>query len=65
VCPVPDAIVLERRARSFVPVAGPAACTGCGACEQHCPAEGAIRILPARADARGRVCLTVAGSDAD
>ena len=64
VCPVDDAIVLERREHALVPVAGPSACTGCGACVEHCPAEGAIRIFPASDDGDARVRVIRTAIDA-
>ncbi len=41
---------MSRRARSFVPTDGPADCTGCGICREHCPANGAIRLGPGSHD---------------
>lgn len=57
VCPVPGVIILERGDRAFVPVAGGMPCVGCGVCQHHCPAEGAIRIVPLIDDDQGRVRL--------
>lgn len=62
VCPVPDAIALERRNGGFVPVAGPAACRGCGLCQQQCPAEGAIRIIASEDRGDHRVRLLTPGT---
>jgi ferredoxin len=63
VCPVPDVIVLERREGALVPVAGAAVCTGCGACLQHCPADGAIRIVPAGDEGGDHLRVITAGTD--
>jgi NAD-dependent dihydropyrimidine dehydrogenase PreA subunit len=59
---VPDAIALERRDGGFVPVAGPAACRGCGLCQQQCPAEGAIRIVAAEDGGDHHVRLLTPGT---
>ena len=55
VCPIPDVVKLSRGKHAFVPVAGEAHCVGCGLCQYHCPAEGAIRIIPCDDDMRIRV----------
>ncbi|MBX3667972.1 MAG: 4Fe-4S dicluster domain-containing protein [Rhodocyclaceae bacterium] len=61
-CPIPGAIELNKRGSGYVPVAGDAPCTGCGICQQHCPAQGAISVL---AGAAAKVRLRPAPRDAD
>jgi ferredoxin-type protein NapG len=45
VCPVPKALTLTKAKNVYVPAVGEP-CVGCGICEHHCPAEGAIRVVP-------------------
>jgi NAD-dependent dihydropyrimidine dehydrogenase PreA subunit len=57
VCPVPGVLALTKGARAYVPIAAAQPCTGCGVCQQHCPADGAIRIVAAGAG-DGRVLFS-------
>jgi ferredoxin-type protein NapG len=55
VCPISGVIQLEIGERTLVPVAGETPCVGCGVCIHHCPAEGAILIIPFDKEHDGRV----------
>lgn len=64
VCPVPGVLRLAKGQRAYVPIAAAEACVGCGTCEQHCPAAGAIRIVAALEGGDGRVRFSGLGPDA-
>jgi ferredoxin-type protein NapG len=64
VCPVPGVLKLSRGKGAAVPAAASQACTGCGLCEEHCPADGAIRVVPLLPGSDGRVRLLGLGPDA-